>query len=108
MLGYRGRVGLLLLQLFPRGGATDIVFVTLFCIAVRTAIAWCCGRSAMLDGHCLNVLLFWRQSMAALVFQVAPFSRFHFSAPLPLSHSSPSLIDLLASMDVKQQKLSLS
>ena len=28
VLGYRGRVGLLLLQLFPRGGATDIVFVT--------------------------------------------------------------------------------
>ena len=30
----RERVGLLLLQLFPNGGATDIVFVTLFCIAV--------------------------------------------------------------------------
>ena len=29
-LGYRERVGLLLLQLFPNGGATDIVFVTLF------------------------------------------------------------------------------
>ena len=27
-LGYRERVGLLLLQLFPSGGATDIVFVT--------------------------------------------------------------------------------
>ena len=25
------RVGLLSLQLFPNGGATDIVFVTLFC-----------------------------------------------------------------------------
>ena len=36
----RERVGLLLLQLFPNGGATDIVFVTLFCIAVGTAIAW--------------------------------------------------------------------
>ena len=34
----RERVGLLLLQLFPNGGATDIVFVTLFCIAVGTAI----------------------------------------------------------------------
>ena len=33
------KVGLLLLQLFPNGGATDIVFVTLFCIAVGTAIA---------------------------------------------------------------------
>ena len=32
------RVGLLLLQLFPSSGATDIVFVTLFRIAVGTAI----------------------------------------------------------------------
>ena len=38
------RVGLLSLQLFPNGGTTDIVFVTLFCIAVGTAIAWCGGR----------------------------------------------------------------
>ena len=41
------RAGLLLLQLFPNGGATDIVFATLFCIAaVGTAIAWygsCCA-----------------------------------------------------------------
>ena len=37
VLGYRERVGFLLLQLFPNGGATDIVFVTLFCIAVGTA-----------------------------------------------------------------------
>ena len=35
----RERVGLLLLQLFPNGGATDIVLVTLFRIAVGTAIA---------------------------------------------------------------------
>ena len=47
-------VGLLLLQLFPNGGATDIVFVTLFCIAVGTAIAWFGGRCAMPDGQCLN------------------------------------------------------
>ena len=45
------RVGLPLLQLFPNGGATDIDFVTLFCIAVGTAIAWCGGRCAMPDGH---------------------------------------------------------
>ena len=38
-LGYGGRVGLLLLHLFPNGGATDIVFVTLFCIAVGT-VRW--------------------------------------------------------------------
>ena len=36
-LGFK--VGLLLLQLFPNGGATDIVFVTLFSIAVGTATA---------------------------------------------------------------------
>ena len=64
------RVGLLLLQLFPNGGATDIVFVTLFCIAVGTAIAWCGGRCAMPDGHCVNILLFWQRSTAALVFRV--------------------------------------
>ena len=52
VLGWR--VGLLLLQLFLNGGATDIVFVTLFCIAVGAAIAWCGGRCAMPDGHCLN------------------------------------------------------
>ena len=46
------RVGLLSLQVFPNGGATDIVFVTLFCIAV--------GR----------ILLLWRRSTAALVFRV--------------------------------------
>ena len=49
------RVGLLSLRLFPSGGASDIVFVTLFCIAVGTAaIAWCGGRCAMPDGHCLK------------------------------------------------------
>ena len=45
------KVGLLWLQLFPTGGATDTVFVTLFCIAVGTAIAWCGGRCAVPDGH---------------------------------------------------------
>ena len=48
------RDGLLLLQLFPNGGATDNVFVTVFCIAVGTTIAWCGGRCAMPDGHCFN------------------------------------------------------
>ena len=37
----RERAGLLLLQLFPNGGATDIVFVTVFCIAFGTAVARC-------------------------------------------------------------------
>ena len=31
------RAGLLSIQLFPNGGAMDIVFVTLFCTAVGTA-----------------------------------------------------------------------
>ena len=35
--------------------------------------------------------------------RLAPVSRFHSS--VPLSHSSASLIGLLASVDVKQQKL---
>ena len=84
VLGYRERDGLLLLQLFPNGGATDIVFVTLFCIAVGTAIAWCGGRCAMPDGHCLNILLFWRRSTAALVFRVgARFEVSLFYSPFP-------------------------
>ena len=79
------RIGLLLLQLFPNGGATDIVFVTLFCIAVGTAIAWCCGRCAMPDGHCLNILLFSRRSTAALVFRFgACFEVSLFCPPFPL------------------------
>ena len=102
MLGYTERVGLLLLQLFPNGGATDIVFVTLFCTAVGTAIAWCCGRCAMPDGHCL---LFWRRSTAALVFRVGAW--YEVLLFCPPSHSSPSLIGLLASVDVKQQKHTL-
>ena len=80
----RERVGLLLLQLFPNGGATDNVFVTLFCIAVGTAIAWCGGRCAMPDGHCLNILLFWRRSTAASVFRVgACFEVSLFCPPFP-------------------------
>ena len=79
------RVALLLLQLFPNGGATDIVFVTLFYIAVGTAVAWCGGRCAMSDGHCLNILLFWRRSTAALVLLVgACFEVLLFFPPFPL------------------------
>ena len=100
------RVGLLLLQLFPNGGATDIVFVTLFCIAVGTAIAWYGGRCAMPDGHCLNILLLWRGPRKPWSSGLAPVSRFHSS--VPFSQLSPSLIGLFASVDVKQQSLSLS
>ena len=79
------RVGLLSLQLFPNGGATDIVFVTLFCIAVGTAITWCDGGCAMPDGHCRNILLFWRRSTVALVFRVgACFEVSLFCPPFPL------------------------
>ena len=81
VLGYRERVGLLLLQLAPNGGATDIVFVTLFCIAVGTAIAWCGGRCAMPDRHCLNTLLFWRRSTAALVFRAGACFEVSLSRP---------------------------
>ena len=78
------RAGLILLQLFLNSGATDIVFVTLFCIAAGTAIAWCCGRCAMPDGHCRNILLYWRRSTAALVFQVgACFEVSLFCPPFP-------------------------
>ena len=76
--------GLLLLQLFPNGGATDIVFVSLFCTAFGRAIAWCGGRCAKPDGHCHNILLFWRLSTAALVFRVgACFEVLLFLPPFP-------------------------
>ena len=88
------------------GGAMDIVVVTLFCIAVGTAVAWCGGRCAMQDGHCLNILLFWRRSTTALVFRDGACFEVSLSY-LPFSHSSPSLTGLLASVDVKQQRLSL-
>ena len=56
----------------------------------------------MPDGHCRNIVL------AAIHGQpwssgLAPVSRSHSS--VPLSHSSPSLTGLPASVDVKQQKL---
>ena len=78
------KAGLLSLRLFPNGGATDSVFVTLFCIAVGTAIAWCGGRCAMPGRHCLNILLFWRRSTAASVFRVgACFEVSLFCPPFP-------------------------
>ena len=56
----------------------------LFCVAVGTATVWCGGHCAMPDGHCLNILLFWRQSMAALVFLVgACFEVSLFCPPFP-------------------------
>ena len=62
----------------------DLVIVTLFCIPVGTAIAWCGGRCAMPDGHCLNIWLFLRRSTAALVFRVGVcFEVSLFSPPFP-------------------------
>ena len=92
-----------LLQLFPTGGATDIVFVTRFCIAVGTATAWCGGCCAMPDGHCLNILFSGGCPRQPWSSGLAPVSRFHSS--IPVFHPSPSLIGRLASVDVKQQKL---
>ena len=75
------REGLLSLQLFPNGGATYIVLMTLFCIVVGTAIAWC----PMPDGNCRNILLFWRRSTAALVFRVGGcLEVLLFCPPFPL------------------------
>ena len=78
------RVGLLLLQLFPNGGATDIVFVTLFGIPVGTATAWCGGRCAAPDGHRLKLTFCCsgdgpRQPRSS---GLAPVSRLHSSVPL--------------------------
>ena len=103
MLGLR--VGLLLFQLFPSSRATDIVFVTRFCIAVGTTTAWCGGRCAMPDGHRHPVVLTAVHGSLGL-----PGWRLFLGFTLlsPFSHSSPSLIGLLASVDVKQQSLSLS
>ena len=87
------RVGLLLLQLFPNSGATDIVSVTLFCIAVGTAIAWYGSCCAMLSRHCRNIFLFWRWSTAALVFWVGAcfeVSLFFPTSPLVPVPNRPS------------------
>ena len=76
------RVRLFSLQLFPNGGPTDIVFVTLFCTAVGTATAW--SLLMMPDRHCRNTLLFWWRSTAALVFRVATcFEVSLFCPPFP-------------------------
>ena len=77
------RVGLLLLQLFPSGGATDIVFVTLFLgqqlgqqlrgavvaahYRMDTALTFCCSGSGPRHP--------WSSGLA-------PVSRFYSSVPL--------------------------
>ena len=98
------RVGLLLLQLFPKGGATDTVFVTL---------------SVLHNGRDSNCVVLWSLRNAGRTLPQYPvvlaavhgslglpgWRLFRGFTPLsPFSHSSPSLIGLLASVDVKQQK----
>ena len=86
-------VGLLLLQLFPDDGATDIVFVTLFRIAVGTAIApWYGSCCAMPGEHCLNVNFCCsgggpRQPWSS---GLAPVSSLHSSFPLFPPRPRPS------------------
>ena len=78
------RVGLLLLQLFPNGGATDIIFVTQFCIAVGIAVGAMVAAQCRTDTALINILLFWRRSTAALVFRVgACFEVSLFCPPFP-------------------------
>ena len=77
------RAGLLLLQLFPNGGAMDIVFVTLFRIAVGTATAWCCvARCAMPDGPALTFCCSGGGPRQPWSSGLASVSRFHSSVPL--------------------------
>ena len=79
VLGYTERVGLLLLQFFPNGGATDIVFVTvLHSSSDNNCVVLWSLRNAR------RTLLFWRQSTAALVFRVgACFEVSLFCPPFP-------------------------
>ena len=78
------RVGLLWLQFFTKAGSTDIVFVTLFCIAFGTAIVWYCVRCTMLDGHCLKLTFCCSSGGPRQPWSsgLAPVSRFHSSVPL--------------------------
>ena len=92
------RAGLLSLQLFPNGGATDIV--TLFRISVGTAVTWY-GSCCEMPRHCLNILFSGGGPRAALVFRVGVSFESSLFFP-PFSHSSQSLIGHVASVDVKQ------
>ena len=61
----------------------------LFSIAVGTAIAWYGSCCAMLGGHCLNILLFWRQSMVALLFWVGACLKDSLFFPTYPTHPHP-------------------
>ena len=74
--------GLLLLQLFPNGGAMDIVFVTLFRIAVGTAIAWCCVAAQCRTDTALTFCCSGGGPRQPWSSGLASVSRFHSSVPL--------------------------
>ena len=76
------RAGLLLLQLFPSCGATDIVFVTPFCIAVGTAIGWCCVAAQCRTDTALTSCCSSGGPRQPWSSGLAPVSRFHSSVPL--------------------------
>ena len=81
------RVGLLSLQLFPSGGATDIVFLTcvLHCSWDSSCVVWLLLRNAGRTLPLINILLFWRRSTAALVFRVGACLEVSlFFPPFPL------------------------
>ena len=77
------RAGLLSPHLFLRSRAMDIVFVTLFCTTVETAIAWYTSCSTMVSGHCLNILLFWWQSQHPWSSGLVPAIDLHSPPPHP-------------------------
>ena len=87
--------------LFLNSSATDIVFVTLPSTAVETAIAQCTSRCTMARGHRLNtsIVLAAVRGLSGLFRAVSAVEP---SLCRPLPPMSPSLINSLASVDVKQ------
>ena len=80
----------------------ELRIMSLFCVAVGAATVWCSGSlhnagyfAVLAAVHGSLGLSSWRLFRA-------------FTLLSPFSHSSPSLIGLLASVDIKQQSLSLS
>ena len=92
-------VGLLLRQLFPNSGATDIGFVILFRTAVGTVTTLVAAQWR--SGHCLNIFV-----VLAAVHGVLGLPGWRLRLSLhtfvPLPPLSPSLINILLSVDVKQ------
>ena len=103
-----GRAGLRKLDFFRfrlllNSSATDIVFVTLSCTAVETAIAQCTSRWAMARGHRLNTstVLAAVHGLSGLFRAVCTVEPSLFR---PLHPLSPSL-SIFASVNVKQNGL---